>query len=128
MYRPSTISFNSTETEPYSRLRLFFSCMKKMLEAINAVNHAPVMNNTIIDESITENMEIISTIMAYKTACDFMVKKSSLVILKALFIFSASFSYTHDNIINFDIINNIIFILCRSFCAYKSVKTHIGLA
>ena len=47
-YRPQTMSVKLTETEPYNLLRLFFSCIAKILEACNAMNHAPVIHNTVM--------------------------------------------------------------------------------
>lgn len=52
--------------------------MAKMLVAINAINHAPVIHNTVMGEPISPNIKITAT---YEIACDFIIKKSSFVIL-----------------------------------------------
>lgn len=52
-----------------------------MLVAINAINHAPVMHNTVMEEPISPNNKITATNDKYEIPCDFIIKKSSFVIL-----------------------------------------------
>ena len=51
-----------------------------MLVAINAINHAPVIHNTVMGEPISPNIKITATNEKYEIACDFIIKKSSFVI------------------------------------------------
>ena len=45
-----------------------------MLVAINAINHAPVMHNTVMEEPISPNNKITATNDKYEIPCDFIIK------------------------------------------------------
>ncbi len=50
------------------------------MEAISAINHAPVVHEIEVGEPITPNIKIIGTTAKYEKTCGFIVKKSNLAI------------------------------------------------
>ena len=48
-----------------------------MLDDINAINHAMLIPNSVIEDPIYPNINTNNTSVKYPTSCDFIVKKSS---------------------------------------------------
>ena len=95
-----------------------------MLVAINAINHAPVIHNTVMGEPISPNIKITATNEKYEIACDFIIKKSSFVIPTPPSCLCTALANADNNVINSCGIKNAMFVLGFHICSYKTFKPH----